>query len=137
MPRVSASKPPSYSSGNSTLSRRSSVPSGGIMISAITTAAGALIMDAVSRCPAGSDTMPDMKLAYTANTVPAIVAIPAVIIMNSSERLMFVRYGRTNSGDSTMPIKTFEAVAKLAAPLIRSVLPNTHANPNTIHGRTL
>ena len=57
-------------------------------ISAIATAAGALMMEAVSRCPAGSGMMPSSKVANSANTVPAMVAMPPVITMNSSERLM-------------------------------------------------
>ena len=45
-------------------------------------------MEAVSKCPAGSGMMPSSKVANRANTVPAMVAMPAVITMNSSERLM-------------------------------------------------
>ena len=49
------------------------------------------MMEAVRRCPAGSEMMPDRKFAYTAKTVPAMVAIPAVIIMKSSDRVMFAK----------------------------------------------
>ena len=66
--------------------------------------------------------------------MPAIVAMPAVMTMNSSERLIRLRYGRISSGASTMPTNTFAAVPKLAAPEMPSALPSAHANPRTTHG---
>ena len=58
---------------------------------------------------------------YTASTEPAIVAKPPVMSAMSSDCVIFEMYGRTTSGASVCPTKTFAAMASDSAPETLSV----------------
>jgi len=64
-----------------------------------------------------------------------MVAMPQLMVTNSSLRLIAATYGRTTSGASTMPTKTFAAADRPTAPPTRIVRTSSHENPRTIHGR--
>ena len=61
----------------------------GTMSTETAMAAGVLMIEAMRICPKASGTTLDRMLAYSAITVPATVAIPQLMRMKSSPRLMF------------------------------------------------
>lgn len=63
-------------------------------------------------------------------------AMPPVITRNNSLRVICARYGRTNSGASTMPRKMLAAVESPTAPPTPSVRSSSQAMPRTIGGST-
>ena len=69
-------------------------------------------------------------------TLPAIVAKPPVMSAVISLRVIRARYGRTTSGASVCPRKTFEAVASDSAPLTPSARWSRRARNPTMRGRT-
>jgi hypothetical protein len=62
-------------------------------------------------------------------------AMPPVITMNSSLRVRLARYGRMNSGASTMPRKILAAVESPTAPPTLSVRSSSQEKPCTSGGR--
>ena len=133
-PRAAASI--TFTSGRSTSSvRRPAVtgsPVSGTSSFAMTSAAGADMMEAAARCPAAPGTNGSIIAAYAAKTVPEIVASPAVMIAIITERVMPSTYGFTTSGDSIIPTKMFDAVHSVSAPEVRIVRCMIHAAPRTI-----
>ena len=111
------------------------IATGGTINTEITTAAGALIIEAIRMWPSGSGTTPVMIVAYSTIMVPAMVAMPPDITTNISLRVSADRYGRMNNGASTCPTKTLAAALTPTAPPTFSVRPNTQAKPFTIIGR--
>ena len=107
----------------------------GTMIRLIRIAAGAPSTDAMTKCAAASGISGASSVAYSTSTVPAIPAMPPVITKNSSLRVSCARYGRMNSGASTMPRKILAAVDKPTAPPTPSVRSSSHAMPRTRGGR--
>ena len=68
--------------------------------------------------------------------MPAIEAMPAAMIAKSSPRDTRARYGRTKSGASTIPTKTFAAVDSPTTPPTPIDLRNSHEIACTIAGST-
>ena len=71
------------------MSRRELLSGGlrGLGLLGIGTAAGALITEATSRCPNTPSMTPPRRLAYSTIIVPAMVAIPPAMMVNSSLRV--------------------------------------------------
>ena len=69
---------------------------------------------------------------YGRSTAPETCAIPPVIIVRSSDRVMVGMYGAIRIGASVCPMKTLAATARDSAPdtFIRRCI--THAIPCTI-----
>ena len=89
----------------------------GSRILAIMMVPGAVMITAVSRCRAS------MPMAmYAAMIDPDTCAIPAVMTVISSERVIPGRNGRMVSGASVWPMKIEAATFKLSAPLARITL---------------
>ena len=89
----------------------------GYIIFAITSAAGADITDAASKCPA----MPGIFVShftYIASTPPATVANPPTITAMSSDFVMVLINGFINRGASVCPTKTLAATLKVSDPLV-------------------
>jgi hypothetical protein len=101
----------------------------------IITAAGTLMIDAVRICPIMSGIMFPRMLAYNTMTVPAMVAIPEVISVKISLRLISFRYGRMKSGDSTIPMNILAETPKPSAPPNPMVLCNAQEKDFTTTGR--
>ena len=78
---------------------------------------GAVMITAVRRCRAS---MP--KAMYAAMIEPETWAMPAVITVISSERVILLRNGRMVSGASVWPMKMDAATLRLSAPLACSSL---------------
>ena len=68
--------------------------------------------------------------------MPATVAMPQVMTMNSSPRFSATRYGRTSRGASTMPTKTLAAALTPTAPPMPNARSSTQAAPRTATGST-
>src|SRR4051794_3658451 len=91
-------------------------PTSGTMIRLIRIAAGAPSTEAITKWAAASEISGARNVAYSTSTVPAIPAMPPVITKNNSARGSLPRYGRMNSGASTMPRKIWGAGAPTHAP---------------------
>ena len=81
------------------------------------TQAGIASSEAEIRCPAICGNTPVRKATYTPRVLDATVASPVVNTRNSSDRVIFSRYGRITSADS-IPTKMFAALESYSAPLI-------------------
>ena len=87
---------------------------------------GAVMMTAASRCRASTP-----KAMYASMMLPEMWAIPAVMTVISSERVIFDRNGRIVSGASVCPMKIEAATSRLSAPLAFINLLITTAMPRT------
>ena len=74
---------------------------------------GAVMITAVSRCFASTP-----NAMYAAMMEPEMCAMPAVITVISSERVIRGRNGRMVSGASVCPMKMDAATSRLSAPLV-------------------
>jgi hypothetical protein len=110
-------------------------PVGGTITAAIRMAAGTLTMEADRIWPIAAGTTGARITPYRAITVPAMPAMPHVMTMKSSPRLITPRYGRTTSGASTMPTKMFAAADSPTAPPIPIARSSTRDSARTIAGR--
>ncbi len=111
-------------------------PCGGTIMNAITSAAGAERIEAMSRCATASGSAGRRIAPYRKSTVPAMDAIPPAMIAKSSPRDTFARYGRMKSGASTMPTNTFAAVDSPTAPPTPISFSSRNDRPRTIAGST-
>jgi hypothetical protein len=92
----------------------------GHMSFAITSVAGAEMMDDVTKCPA----IPGMflrNIAYAASNVPAVLANPPSMMQNNSDRVSRDMKGLIASGASVCPSTILAAVDSASAPEIRMV----------------
>ncbi len=88
---------------------------------------GAVMMTAVSRCRAS---MPNAM--YATMMEPEMCAMPEVMTVISSERVMRGRNGRMVRGASVCPMKIEAATLRLSAPLAPMIRLITSANARTI-----
>ncbi len=114
---------------------RRGVRSPGTSSTASAIATGVAANEASNRWPSACGTTGASTWAYSTSTVPAIVAMPQFMTMNSSLRDNRARYGRTTSGASTMPTNTFAAAETPTAPPTPTVRSSSHAKPRTTSGR--
>ncbi len=101
----------------------------------MTIEAGAAMIEAETRCPAIVGSSRLRKKTYTARTVEAIVAMPAVMIVASSDRVISERWGLTTSDDST-PTKMLLETLRDSAPLMPMVLVKTREKRRMKKGMT-
>ena len=128
MPRAAASRRLLSVLGMSSLvsPEVSGVPVSGSISLAIMMVPGAVMMTAARRCFASTP-----KAMYASMMLPEMWAIPAVITVISSERVILSRKGRMVSGASVCPMKIDAATSRLSAPLAPIVLLITTAIPRT------
>lgn len=69
---------------------------------------------------------------YAANTPPAMCAMPPIIMVSSSDWVIFGIYGRTVSGASVWPMNTLAHTLVVSAPDTRITLVIAHAIARTI-----
>src|SRR5512139_222044 len=100
---------------------------------AMTMQAGAEMNEAETRWPAIVGISLWSIRTYMASTVEAMVPMPAVMMVPSSERVMSLRWGRTTRADST-PTKMLAETERASAPLILIVREKIQANSRTKNG---
>ena len=76
-----------------------------------------------------------MSPAYSTMTVPAMVAMPQVMMPKISLRLIWLRYGRMNKGASTMPTKILAEMPRASAPPIPRVFSKNREIHRMITGK--
>ena len=99
----------------------------------MSSAAGAFMTLAVSRCPAMSGQIGDNSPTYAAITPPAIVANPPTITVFNSEMVMLPTKGLMSNGASVWPTKMLPVADKVSAPEVPRTRCITQAKLRTTH----
>src|SRR5512136_1589112 len=102
---------------------------------AMTTQAGAEMNEAETRWRAIVGISFWSIITYMASTVEAMVPMPAVMMVPSSDTVMSLRWGRMTRADST-PTKMLAETDSDSAPLIRMVRVKIRAKSRTKKGMT-